>query len=183
MKQSLFHPELIEGLIACSGTSHTNILADLGDWKYRIFITAMQLNTFAHFKFYTFLLSHPYSLPFFKMPWSSTTKAHCPRREGLNRPGVRSLKYNGIRWDNRKFIYIIHQKGFQRLPLSHYVFYRDCDNQTISLFPEAAFFQGRSKAPRSMHPVARLTWVRWLNRLYDAQYYWYESNPEGIKCL
>ena len=31
MKQSLFHPELIEGLIAYSGTSHTNILADLGD--------------------------------------------------------------------------------------------------------------------------------------------------------
>ena len=64
------------------------------------------------------------------MLWSST--AHCQQREGLGRAGVRSLKYNGIRWDNRKFIYISHQQGFQRLSLSHCVSLRQWDNQTKS---------------------------------------------------
>ena len=48
---------------------------------------------------------------------------------------VRSLKYNEITWDNRKLFYISHQQGFQRLSLSHCVFYRDWDNQTKCLFP------------------------------------------------
>ncbi len=34
-----------------------------------------------------------------------------------------------------------------------------------------------------MNPVARLTCVQWLNALYDAHYYGYDSNPKGIKCL
>jgi len=91
--------------------------------------------------------------------------------------------YNRIRWDNRKFIYISHQKEFQRLPLSHHVSLGECDNQTKCLFPDAAFFQGWSNASGTRHSVATLTWVCWLNRLYDAQFYWYDSNPEGIKCL
>ena len=32
---------------------------------------------------------------------------------------------NEIRRDNRKLFYIIHQQGFQRLSLSHFVFFEE----------------------------------------------------------
>ena len=51
---------------------------------------------------------------------------------GHERVGVRSLKYNGITWDNRKLFYISYQQGFQRLSLSHCVLLRQWDNQTKS---------------------------------------------------
>ena len=43
---------------------------------------------------------------------------------------ISNFTNNGIRRDNRKFIYISHQQWFQRLPLSHHVALGECDNQT-----------------------------------------------------